>query len=287
MVDARLLAEIVRRNPYRLVLVGDEAQLPPVGSGQPFHDLVRLMPSCVSTLAHCYRNSEAIYCVSQSVRNGIVPEKDVVSDNELCRLHSTRGAESAHRRIVGMVEDGGIDFARDIVVCAVNGETDGSTPCSVESLNKDIKAIVNPGDGTRRFDDGDRVICTVNTPGIDCWNGTTGTVDCFDHAGDMFVWLDGEDGRNVRVPRVSVKDWKLAYALTVHKSQGSQYRKVVFAATLRDARVLLDRSMVYTAVTRARKECHIVGDADALRAAISSVPQKRTVLQELFAEKAK
>ena len=72
MVSSDLLAEIVKRNPDRLILVGDEAQLPPIGSGQPFHDLVRLLPDCVRTLSTCYRSREAVLASALAIRAGNV-----------------------------------------------------------------------------------------------------------------------------------------------------------------------------------------------------------------------
>jgi hypothetical protein len=74
---------------------------------------------------------------------------------------------------------------------------------------------------------------------------------------------------------------QLAYGLTVHKSQGSQYRNVIFIALERDSWSLLDRSLIYTAVTRAKSHCIVIGQANALRNGIKTVKQKTTILQEL------
>ena len=73
----------------------------------------------------------------------------------------------------------------------------------------------------------------------------------------------------------------MAYALTVHKSQGSQYRKVLFVVAKRDQMNLLDRPMVYTAVTRTKAECRVIGDVSAFHGAIRTVKHKMTVMQEL------
>ena len=94
-----------------------------------------------------------------------------------------------------------------------------------------------------------------------------------------FPKADGE--REVLIPRKQIKDWQLAYALTVHKSQGSQYRKVFFVVSKRDTFSLLSRPMIYTAVTRAKKECHIIGDMRTFSYAIDTVDHKNTVIQEL------
>ena len=284
MVSSDLLAEIVKRNPERLVLVGDEAQLPPVGSGQPFHDLVHLLPDCVRTLTTCYRSREAVLSSALAIREGNVPPNYTKSYSEFYEFISLADARKAHDFILRQVNNGEIDFADDVILCCRNGDS-AEEPLSVKSLNADIKALVNPGDG--KIDAGDRIICTVNSSDLDVWNGTTGRCACFDSSRAMWVELDfpNADGEtSVLIPKDKVKDWQLAYALTVHKSQGSQYGKVFFAVARRDSSTLLSRSMVYTAVTRAKKECHVIGDAWAFGTSIREVRTKHTAMQEIYNE---
>lgn len=285
MVASDLMGEIVRRGPRRLVLVGDEAQLPPVGSGQPFHDVIRLCPETVQTLDVCYRNREAIFAAALAIRHGGIPPMEARTEAETWRVQSIRDAREAHKAVLAAVADGVVDFSSDIVLCCRNGDGDGETACSVAAFNRDIKDIVNPNeDGSDRIAPGDRVINTKNHADLDVWNGTTGTCDKIDADGAMWVKLDyrnaaGEE--RVLVPKKEAREWQLAYALTVHKSQGSQYRKVFFVVTKRDQTCLLSRPMVYTAVTRARCECHVVGDVQAFHASIRAVVRKQTVMQEL------
>ena len=284
MVSSDLLAEIVKRNPDRLVLVGDEAQLPPVGSGQPFHDLIHLLPDCVRTLTTCYRSREAVLSSALAIREGNVPPNYTKSYSEFYEFISLADARKAHDFILRQVKNGEIDFADDVILCCRNGDSE-EEPLSVKSLNADIKALVNPGDG--KIDAGDRIICTVNSSDLDVWNGTTGRCVCFDSSRAMWVELDfpNADGEtSVLIPKDKVKDWQLAYALTVHKSQGSQYGKVFFAVARRDSSTLLSRSMVYTAVTRAKKECHVIGDAWAFGTSIREVRTKHTAMQEIYNE---
>ena len=292
MVSSDLLAEIVKRNPDRLVLVGDEAQLPPVGSGQPFHDLVKLVPDCVRTLTTCYRSREAVLSSALAIRAGQVPPPIAVTEQEAYRFISKSNAREAHSLVLHCVKSDEVDFNTDVILCCRNGETPDE-PCSVRALNADIKRIVNPsggsGDRPRPFqiDPGDRIICTVNSSDLDVWNGTTGRCRDFDTSRSMWVDLDfpnSDSETSVLIPKDKVKDWQLAYALTVHKSQGSQYRRVVFVVTRRDAATLLSRPMVYTAVTRAKNACRVIGDAWAFSRAVSEVRPKHTVMQEIVIE---
>ena len=295
MVSSDLLAEIVRRNPDRLVLVGDEAQLPPVGAGQPFHDIVRLFPERVSTLATCYRNQAAIHSAAAAVRKGEAPSASLSSGGERYLFDRCRDELQAHRHILEAVRNGDVDFQKDIILCCRNGDG-ADTPCSVGSLNNGIKQIVNPAaeddkrPPLRRIDVNDRVIRVKNDPTTDTWNGTTGTVFDIDAAGALWIRTDypvrSRDGSGltseVLIEKEKVRDWQLGYALTVHKAQGSQYRKVYFTALTRDTHSLLDRAMLYTAITRAREDCIVVGDEWAIKKAVATAVPKRTVLQELL-----
>lgn len=104
----------------------------------------------------------------------------------------------------------------------------------------------------------------------------------------MWVDLDyprSDGSKTCLVQKRDAANWQLAYALTVHKAQGSQYRRVLFLVTRRDENALLTRPMVYTAVTRAKRECVVVGDFRAFSAAVARTERKRTVIQTVMAEK--
>ena len=114
----------------------------------------------------------------------------------------------------------------------------------------------------------------------------SGTVHAVDDDGSVYVELDvpykdpatGEEKSVVRFTRDMAKALRYAYALTVHKSQGSQYRKVVMVILARD-KFQLDRSLIYTGVTRTRVECVIVGDYSAFASGITATRKKDTCLQ--------
>lgn len=294
MISSDLMAEIVRRNPARLVLVGDPAQLPPVGRGQPFHDLIALRGAIVYELTTCYRATEAVYQAAHAIRSGATPEQHLVSSGERWDIIATGGAEQTQAKLMTWVESGALDFERDIILCPCNGAAD--QPCSVAGLNAAIvERIAAHRDKPTELRPGDRVINVKNLPKKDMWNGTTGTVHGIDIDGGVFVKTDvpvidwdrtssADNPEYTSIVLLSAKearDLQHAYALSVHKAQGSQYRRVVFVALNRDAHMLLTRSLVYTAVTRTQEQCAVIGQPAALTGAIAKVEQKRTVLQEL------
>jgi len=285
MLSSTLLAEIVRRCPRSLTLVGDEAQLPPVGEGQPFHDLVRAMPERVHTLTTCYRATGAICQAGQAIRNGFMP-KNMDSDGELFETKQTGDAEKTHQAILDIVRMGSIDFKEDVVLVPRN---EGPFS-SVGSLNRAIRDIVNPGEDIP-FRPEDRVMNLKNNSHLDIWNGTTGKVVSVMPSGRMIIETDlpvmddeGKPKSEVVISPEEARNFTLAYAMTVHKAQGSQYRGVWMACLSRDSYTLLDNAMMYTAVTRARKSCHLIGEIRAIHAAIGNRTSKRTVMQ-LLAEK--
>lgn len=290
MVDSALLAEILSRQPAKIVLVGDQAQLTPVGNGQPFHDIIALFPGLVNTLTKCYRNTEAVFQAANKIRSGNLPRRAAESENEKWTVVNAADPAEAQELICEWAKADIIDFEKDIVLCPKNGkkrEDDSFQEGTVNGLNAALLAIDREkrgAAGDRKFIPGDRVINTVNMPEAHVWNGTTGTVCACDSEG-LFVTLDvpfrdasGEEVHRVRFSKEMAKNLRYAYALTVHKSQGSQYRKVFVLALPRD-KFQLDRSLLYTGVTRTREECVVVGDYSTLADGINVVREKKTVLQ--------
>lgn len=290
MVDSSIMAEVLRRSPKSVTLVGDAAQLPPVGQGQPFHDLLSHGLKNTITLETCYRATEAIFQAANTIRSGQMPPAIAKSPGETWEIKHSQSAESAHWDILSLIDDGWIDFDNDIILIPRNGDGEDPAPCTVKKLNEDIREIVNPGHGDMPVDVGDRVINTKNLPDLDAWNGTTGRVHSVDLDGTVTVKVDvpvrgssGELEDMVMFRKGVAKHLSLAYAMTVHKAQGSQYRRVVFAALQRDTWALLDRSLFYTAITRAKESCLVIGQMAAVNQAVNTARSKSTVLQLLLA----
>ncbi len=286
---ANLISLIIRAKPDRLILVGDQAQLPPVGRGQPFHDMLEAAPEKVTTLTKCYRNKEAVFKAGSMIRAGEYPLDSDKSENEIWGIQGTGDATLTHQKILELVREGHMDFTQDIILCPKRG--DSSKPCTVHSLNADIVKIVNPRPNPEtKFLPGDRVICVKNYASHDVWNGTTGTIEEIDQQGCAFVHLDvpatdpdtGEELTEVHFSKDMMRSLELAYALTVHKSQGSQYRNVILVTLNRDRFGIMDRSLVYTGVTRAQHGCIVMGNQTALRNAINKVQPKKTVMRQVM-----
>lgn len=286
MVDSELMARIIERKPDRLILVGDEAQIPPVGTGQPFHDIINVRPEAVANLTVCFRNKEAVFKAATAIRNGEMPELTDQSEEEKWDVISTQNPGNTQKTILEWVKiDDFIDFDQDILLTPMNGSPEQAA--TVNALNEAIVDIVNPREGDEKWRPGDRVINTKNCREKDVWNGTTGKIHSIDIDGQIWVELDipitkhGRKTDKVLFSKEMIKHLELAYALTVHKSQGSQYRRVIFCCLSKDLHTMLNRALIYTAVTRTREQCIVVGTPAALQQGIGKINEKRTVLQEL------
>lgn len=278
MVPSALLYEIAKREPEKLILVGDQAQLQPVGIGAPFHDCTDLLGKCVHTVTTCYRNKEAVFQAAAIVREGGVPTSAKSSKEEF-EVWRVKSADDAHERILELVRDERIDFSQDLVLSPRNGDGESPMKATVKSLNADIQEIVNPHGPKEKFKVGDRVMCVKNFSALDIWNGTTGWISRIDQDGKPYFRTD--EGDEVRLAEKEHTDNIVpAYCLTVHKSQGSQYRDVYIVCLKRDEARLFDRSMLYTAITRAKHGCYILTD-DGLHRVVGSVRKRRTYFQML------
>jgi exodeoxyribonuclease V alpha subunit len=296
MVDSSLMYEIVKRNPAKLILTGDASQLPPVGPGAPFADLLTLRKNCAVNLEICYRSTAAVCAAGNKIRVGEYPGRVAESGGERWEHVLSPNADAAQETILEMVRAGAIEFAdgKDIILVPKNGEQneDGVyAPCTRHGLNRAIKDIINPAEDGEKWTIGDRIICLKNFSAEDVWNGTTGTIVAIDSEKAIWVQTDtptldpntGEYRDRVLFNREMIYEMDLAYCLSVHKSQGSQYRRVVFAALSRDAHVMLNRQLLYTAVTRTKQNCIVIGDTPAFMSALRSVASRSTVMQQIAA----
>ena len=294
MVDSQLMAEIMRRNPRRLVLVGDQAQLPPVGRGQPFHDLLKTVPHLVSNLTHCYRNREAIFHNAAIIREGGRPAMCETTDGERWEMRNTGSQRHTQDLILSWVESDAWDFDKDAIICARNGERDEDY-ATVRGLNVAIAEAVSPRRAGHKFNVGDRVVNTKNIYELDFYNGNSGRIHAIDQDDGIWITTDfpvidraktqdeakPEYTSHVLFGKEIRKHLELAFAITCHRAQGSQYRNVLVVAFNRDVHCLLNRSWIYTAATRARESCCVVGEIGAVYQGIDAVGEKRTVIQQL------
>ena len=293
MVDLSLFSALLRalRPGTRLVLVGDADQLPSVGAGNVFSDLIRSGRVETVFLREVFRQAEqsAIIRNAHSVNLGEPPRltNDQGDFFFLCR----RDGERTLSTVVDLCrsrlpEKMGIPADQIQVLTPTR-----KGPSGTMSLNRSLQAALNPPKpdkrelqwGERLFREGDRIMQTRNdydvvwekadgTVGTGMFNGDVGKIVQIDPSGE---WLTVDfDGRTALYGVEQLNEVDLAYAMTVHKAQGSEYRCVVLAA-MPAAQSLMVRGVLYTALTRARELLILVGDDAAVRAMAANDRQQR------------
>jgi exodeoxyribonuclease V alpha subunit len=288
MLDVELTAALLEACPdgTHLLLVGDPAQLPSIGPGHVLGDLIDSGVVPVTELTTLYRQAEggAIARLATAVRGGELPPVDS-PDHEVVVVPATGSAEAA-RRVVQLVTDSipralGIDPGSVQVVTPVH-----RGPAGTIELNKALKAVLNPGDGTVwGFDAGDRVVATANHLELEpngFANGETGVVT---KTGDGSLDVAFSSGP-VTVTGKAMSDLRHGWAITVHRAQGSEWPGVVVVVPP-EAGGMLSRPLIYTALTRAQSHLSIVhASGSALARAVREVDvrPRRTRLAGLLAE---
>lgn len=280
MIDIRLMSALLGAIPdgTRLVLVGDADQLPSVGAGRVLGDLIRSGEVPVATLSEVYRQAADSGIVRNAwrVNQGEVPvsgqrEPDrrpgTAPDFFVIERDDPIAAQRTVLEVVGnRVKRLGFDPLTDVQVLTPmhNG------PLGTVALNERLQATLNPeGDSLKRgnklFRAGDRVIQVKNDYDNDIFNGDTGTIVAAGSAGLIVDF----DGRQIGLTGESLDVVEPAWAISIHKSQGSEYRAVVVVLH-RAHRIMLRRNLLYTAMTRAREFCCIVGDRWAIQTAVQT-----------------
>ncbi|WP_374512298.1 ATP-dependent RecD-like DNA helicase [Niveibacterium sp.] len=285
------LCELIGPAP-RLVLVGDPAQLMPVGPGLVLHALANVPQVPVAQLTVVKRYSGAIALAAAAIREGIWPELSSDPDAAIAFIPcagrtSLPNEATIPETVLRLYRQ---DPANTQILCARRNGPDGAKGLNAlcqSALTADAKPVQvwdERHDAYARvgFHLGDPVLCTRNLWDRGLQNGSLGVVvqvddepqmltdDDGEESGLALAWVDWDDGVRRPIVEEMLDDLELGYAITVHKAQGSQWPRVIVPLT---GHRLLDRTLVYTAVTRAQRQVLLVGDAAAAKKAVEGLPR--------------
>ncbi len=280
MIDLSLMNALVKALPRgaRLVLIGDADQLPSVGAGNVLSDMISSSAIDTVRLTEIFRQSGESLIVTNAhkINKGEAPALNI-TDNDFFFVRRENESDIAFT-VADLITNRlpkryGNEIAEQIQVITPSKKGAGG----VEILNAELQERINPKTQFKKekaahgvtFREGDRVMQITNNYDIEwekngcigygIFNGDIGIIDSIDHGEEaMYIWFDD---RLVKYSFSNLDELELSYAITVHKSQGSEY-PVVIVPMYSCAPMLMSRNLFYTAVTRARRMVILVGRSD-------------------------
>ena len=273
-----------------LLLIGDVEQLEPVGPGRPFADIIESSKLPVFRLTEVHRQAEGSKIVSNShrIRRGDMPEVSTDPSQSDFLFFRAGSDEAIAERIVHLASNGlpnllGIDPLKDVQVLSPMNVR----PLGTVHLQPLLKRAINPSLGEAvqtthaSFGVNDKVVHIQNNYDIGVRNGEIGVVTAVDRGQNTLTVDYGK--RSVEYDGETLDELRLGYAISVHKSQGSEYPAVVMPMTL-GHQFMLRRRLIITAFSRARRMLVLVGHIDALARAVSDVrsEERHTQLKRLL-----
>ena len=288
MVDTYLMASLLRglSANCKIVLVGDDHQLPSVGPGNVLHDLIESKSLDVVELTELYRQGEDsnIISLAYDIRNSSV-NKDIFNTHEDLTFIECRDEEVIPNilEICNTYVD--LNYHNFQILAPMYKGLNG-----IDLINKNVKDIFNPKSknkvskdvGGELLREGDKVIQLTNMPDDNVYNGDIGIIDRVITGNKKEVMIDFS-GNIVKYTPSSFHNFKLAYSISIHKSQGSEF-DVVVIPLVKAYKKMLYQKLIYTAVTRCREKLYLIGDFEALKmAAYNDIEDtRRTTLKEYF-----
>lgn len=279
MVDTALMASFLRavKPGGRVILSGDSDQLPSVGAGNVLHDLIESGVMPVVKLTDIFRQSEESLIIvnAHKINNGEIPElKERTRDFFFMRRNTPQEVAQTITDLYRnrLPKSYGVNALTDIQVLT---PTKKGITGTVE-LNKILQRSVNPSSpeklehkyGDTVFREGDKIMQTKNNydmeyytqsgeRGVGIYNGDMGIIDSI-HTEEKYMIISFDDGKIVEYPFTDLDEVELSYAITVHKSQGSEFPYVLIPVAMYMP-MLMTRNLFYTAITRAKTMVILVG----------------------------
>ena len=277
MIDISLMYSLLKAipNSMRVIFVGDVDQLPSVGPGTVLSDLIECGSLPVVKLTRIFRQAQGSRIITNAykINHSEFPDLSNEGDTDFFFFEKER-PQDIGRFIVDLVKNhipGSFGFGKgDIQVLAPMRKGPIGTIALNESLQRSLNNsnISVTASGTT-YKLGDRVMQIRNNYGKDVFNGDIGEVTGIDKE-DHTLEITYDGGKKVTYEEYEMDEVVLAYATTIHKSQGSEFPVIVVPVSMGHF-VMLQKNLIYTAVTRAKKLCILVGTKGAIQYAINNI----------------
>ena len=288
MVDTLLMASLLRgiSANCKVIMVGDSYQLPSVGPGQVLHDLISSSKLPVVELKELYRQGKDsnILTLAYDVRKGEVVDDVFNKEEDLTFI------ECSDDDVISNLMDVSSTFKdlsyKNFQILAPMYKT----KCGIDMINQRLQVIFNPKDKNKKelvvgdviFREGDKVIELTNMPDENIYNGDIGIISQIVTQPAKKITIDF-DGNEVTFTAANFNKFRLAYAISIHKAQGSEF-DVVVMPIVQGYRKMLYRKLVYTGITRSKKMLYLIGDKNALRQAVNNTSSdiRRTTIKDFL-----
>lgn len=288
MVDTLLMASLLRgiSANCKVIMVGDSYQLPSVGPGQVLHDLISSSKLPVVELKELYRQGKDsnILTLAYDVRKGEVVDDVFNKEEDLTFI------ECSDDDVISNLMDVSSTFKdlsyKNFQILAPMYKT----KCGIDMINQRLQVIFNPKDKSKKelvvgdviFREGDKVIELTNMPDENIYNGDIGIISQIVTQPAKKITIDF-DGNEVTFTAANFNKIRLAYAISIHKAQGSEF-DVVVMPIVQGYRKMLYRKLVYTGITRSKKMLYLIGDKNALRQAVNNTSSdiRRTTIKDFL-----
>lgn len=288
MVDTLLMASLLRgiSANCKVIMVGDSYQLPSVGPGQVLHDLISSSKLPVIELKELYRQGKDsnILSLAYDVRKGEVFDDVFNKEEDLTFI------ECSDDDVISNLMDVSSTFKdlsyKNFQILAPMYKTN----CGIDMINQRLQVIFNPKDKSKKelvvgdviFREGDKVIELTNMPEENIYNGDIGIISQIVTQPAKKITIDF-DGNEVTFTAANFNKFRLAYAISIHKAQGSEF-DVVVMPIVQGYRKMLYRKLVYTGITRSKKMLYLIGDKKALRQAVNNTSSdvRRTTIKDFL-----
>lgn len=276
MLDVTLTYHLLKAVPggCRLIFVGDVDQLPSVGAGSVLKDIIRSGRMPVVRLENVFRQADVSSIVrnAHKINRGMMPEfTGPEGDFSLAEfMNENEAALFVARTYAELVRVGGWRYVQVLSPMHKN-------PCGVQNLNKLLQQQLNPPAPQKAevnyaaevFRTGDKVMQIRNNYEKEVFNGDIGRIKAINGKTVTVMYPERPEGDYVHYEQGELEELQLAYAMSVHKSQGSEY-PCVLLLMVPSHYIMLQRNLLYTAVTRAKERVLVIGTKNAVRTAVEN-----------------
>ena len=274
MIDTYLMASLLKgiSANCKIILVGDDHQLPSVGPGQVLHDLIE--SNCLQKVerTELYRQGKDsnILTLAYDIRQGEVNEEVFNIGDDLTFIKATPSQVVENvLEITDTYQD--LSYKEFQILCPMY-----KTIAGIDEINRHVQNKVNPKSKNKKeiqygdviFRENDKVLQLTNMPDENVYNGDIGIIKEIKISPKKEIIIDF-DNNIVKYTPSNFNNFRLAYAISIHKAQGSEF-DVVIIPIVRNYNKMLYRKLIYTGITRSKKKLYLIGDINALKYAVSN-----------------